>query len=204
MDRRRRVPLPLGDNRYLTIVHTGHRDAKHNRFYTLDALVLDLSDFDPAHPERVVISRLDRIMIPETRWEIEGPCPDSVGNVLFSCGAFEREGEIYVIYGGGDTYVMAAQNQQSGSVGGDGAGKLAPRRELAVMRTMRISLLALLLSWFARPVCLCAAPTEQLTIGRVELMPNNPEPFEAKDSRAAAADSTSWHSISMRAANICH
>ena len=103
------VPLPLGDNRYLTIVHTGHRDAKHNRFYTLNALVLDLSDFEPAHPERVVVSRLDRIMIPETRWEIEGPSPDSVGNVLFSCGAFEREGDIYVIYGGGDTYVMAAR-----------------------------------------------------------------------------------------------
>jgi hypothetical protein len=31
-----------------------------------------------------------------------------------------------------------------------------------------------------------AAPTEQLPIGRVELMPNNPEPFKAKDWRAVA------------------
>jgi len=71
--------------------------------------VLNFNDFDPKNPERVVESRLDRLMTPQTRWEIEGPYPDSVGNVLFSCGAFERNGEIYVIYGGGDTYVMAAR-----------------------------------------------------------------------------------------------
>src|SRR5690349_13455420 len=31
-----------------------------------------------------------------------------------------------------------------------------------------------------------AGPTEQLSIGRVELMPNNPEPFKAKDWRSIA------------------
>jgi predicted GH43/DUF377 family glycosyl hydrolase len=103
------VPLPLGGNRYLAIIHTGHRAADGSRLYTLDALVLNFNDFDPKHPERVVESRLDRLMTPQTRWETEGPYPDSVGNVLFSCGAFERNGEIYVIYGGGDTYVMAAR-----------------------------------------------------------------------------------------------
>jgi len=56
--------------------------------YTLDALVLNFNDFDPKHPERVVESRLDRLMTPQTRWETEGPYPDSVGNVLFSCGRF--------------------------------------------------------------------------------------------------------------------
>jgi predicted GH43/DUF377 family glycosyl hydrolase len=47
-------------------------------------------------------------MVPETRWEIDGPYPDSVGNVLFTCGAFERNGDIHILYGGGDTFVMAA------------------------------------------------------------------------------------------------
>ena len=103
------VPLPLGENRYLAIIHTGHRAADGSRLYTLDALVLDFDKFDPKHPQRIVESRLDRLMTPQTKWEIEGPYPDSVGNVLFCCGAFERNGEIYVIYGGGDTYVMAAK-----------------------------------------------------------------------------------------------
>jgi len=103
------VPLPLGANRYLAIIHTGHRAADGRRLYTLDALVLNMNKFDAKHPERVVESRLDRMMTPQTRWELEGPYPDSVGNVLFSCGAFERDGHIYVVYGGGDTYLMAAK-----------------------------------------------------------------------------------------------
>ena len=102
------VPLPLGDNRYLAIIHTGHRATDGSRLYTLDALVLNFDKFDPKHPQRIVEPRLDRLMTPQTKWEIERPYPDSVGNVLFSCGEFERNGEIFVIYGGGDTYVMAA------------------------------------------------------------------------------------------------
>ena len=48
-------------------------------------------------------------MVPQTPYEREGPYPDSVGNVLFTCGAYERgDGDIRIIYGGGDTYVLAA------------------------------------------------------------------------------------------------
>jgi predicted GH43/DUF377 family glycosyl hydrolase len=79
----------------------------------MGACVFNFNDFDPADPASLVESRLDHFMIPETKCEIEGPFPDSVGNVLFSCGAFERNGEIVILYGGGDTYVMAARVRKS-------------------------------------------------------------------------------------------
>jgi predicted GH43/DUF377 family glycosyl hydrolase len=102
------VPLPLGGGRFLEIYHSGHFAADGSRLYTLGAAVLDLSRLDAARPDSVVESRLDHFMKPQTTWEIEGPYPDSVGNVLFTCGAYERDDDICIIYGGGDTYVMAA------------------------------------------------------------------------------------------------
>jgi len=103
------VPLDLGDGRFLEIYHSGHRAADGSRLYTLGALLLNLNNVDPSSPEAIVEARLDHFMIPETRWEIEGPYADSVGNVLFTCGAFERDGDINILYGGGDTFVMAAK-----------------------------------------------------------------------------------------------
>ncbi len=103
------VPLSLGDGRYLAITHTGNLLANCSRMYTLDAVVLNFNQFDSANPESLVESRLDGFMVPATRCEIEGPYADSVGNVIFSCGSFERDGDLFVIYGGGDTYVMVAR-----------------------------------------------------------------------------------------------
>jgi len=103
------VPLSLGDNRYLTIAHTGNLAADKSRLYVLDALVLNFDRFKPEAPESIIESRLDGFMVPATQCEIEGPYPDSVGNVLFSCGSFLRDGELYIVYGGGDTYLMAAR-----------------------------------------------------------------------------------------------
>jgi predicted GH43/DUF377 family glycosyl hydrolase len=102
------VPIPLGDGRFLEIYHSGHRAADGSRLYTLGALLLDLNRLDPRRPASAVESRLDHFMVPETKWEIEGPYPDSVGNVLFTCGAFVRGDDIHILYGGGDTFVMAA------------------------------------------------------------------------------------------------
>ncbi len=107
------VPIDLGDGRFLEIFHTGHRAVDGSRLYTMGAVVFNFNHFDPSNPASLVESRLDHFMIPETTWEIEGPYPDSVGNVLFSCGAYERNGEIVILYGGGDTYVMAAKVRKS-------------------------------------------------------------------------------------------
>src|SRR5688500_10709542 len=89
------VPIALGGGRFLEIYHSGHRAADGARLYTHGAAVLDLSHLDPARPEAIVESRLDHFMVPQTPWEIEGPYPDSVGNVLFTCGAYERDGAIH-------------------------------------------------------------------------------------------------------------
>jgi beta-1,2-mannobiose phosphorylase / 1,2-beta-oligomannan phosphorylase len=107
------VPIDLGNGRFLEIFHTGHRAADGSRLYTMGAVVFNFNEFDPSDPASLIESRLDHFMIPETKFEIEGPYPDSVGNVLFSCGAYERNGEIVILYGGGDTFVMAAKVRKS-------------------------------------------------------------------------------------------
>ncbi|MHB0935073.1 MAG: glycoside hydrolase family 130 protein [Armatimonadota bacterium] len=103
------VPIPLGGGRWLVIFHTGRIQHGGRREYDLDAAVFNFADFDPAHPERIVESRVDRIMVPETQTEVDGPYPDSVANVLFTCGSYIFRDDLYILYGGGDTYVMAAR-----------------------------------------------------------------------------------------------
>jgi predicted GH43/DUF377 family glycosyl hydrolase len=115
------VPIDLGGGRHLEIFHSGHRAADGSRLYTLGALLLNFNRFDPKRPASIVESRIDHFMIPQTTWEIEGPYPDSVGNVLFACGAFERDDHIHILYGGGDTFVMAASVAKA-----DLLGALAP------------------------------------------------------------------------------
>jgi beta-1,2-mannobiose phosphorylase / 1,2-beta-oligomannan phosphorylase len=70
--------------------------------------VLNFAQLDAARLESIVESRFDHFMRPETPWETEGPYPDSVGNVLFTCGAYVHGGVIRILYGGGDSYVLAA------------------------------------------------------------------------------------------------
>ncbi|HOF86697.1 MAG TPA: hypothetical protein PLZ36_01160 [Armatimonadota bacterium] len=103
------VPIPLGARRYLVIFHTGHFHRDGRREYDLDAAILNFARFDPSHPERLLDARLDRIMVPETETEVNGPFPDSVANVLFTCGTYVYRDDLYILYGGGDTYVMSAR-----------------------------------------------------------------------------------------------
>jgi len=103
------VPIPLGDRRYLALYHVGNLLQDGQREYDLDAAILNFQGFSPAHPDRIVESRLEHLMVPETKWEIEATHPDSLGNVLFTCGSYEDAGHVHIIYGGGDTMTMAAR-----------------------------------------------------------------------------------------------
>ena len=103
------VPIPLGEKRYLVIYHTGNLLKDGDREYDLDAAVFNFSRFPSAPLETVVESRIDRIMTPETETEIGAPFLDSVSNVIFTCGTYEYQGYIYIIYGGGDTFILAAR-----------------------------------------------------------------------------------------------
>jgi beta-1,2-mannobiose phosphorylase / 1,2-beta-oligomannan phosphorylase len=103
------VPIPLGGKRYLVIYHTGNLLHAGGREYDLDAAIFNFERFNPADPTTLVEKRLDRIMVPETETELYAPFSDSVANVLFTCGAYEYGGDLYIIYGGGDTFILAAR-----------------------------------------------------------------------------------------------
>ncbi len=103
------VPLPLGNGRYVSIEHTGNFYPGFRRKYVLDAFLYDFNGWDPARPESLVKARLDGFMGPETDFEVKGPFHDSVANVVFACGAYVHEGWLYLVYGGGDSYILAAR-----------------------------------------------------------------------------------------------
>ncbi|RPJ40861.1 MAG: hypothetical protein EHM21_14005 [Chloroflexi bacterium] len=103
------VPIPLGEKRFLIIYHTGNYLNEVDREYDLDAALLDFASYDPRHPASVLISRLEPLMVPETPAELRSKSQLQVGNVLFACGSYEYQGWIYIIYGGADTYTLAAR-----------------------------------------------------------------------------------------------
>lgn len=102
------VPIDLGDGRHLEIFHSGHRKQDGSRFYTLGCMLLNFNRLDPDRPSSIVEARIDDFMVPQTRWATDRPDQDSVGNVLFTCGAFEQNDEICILFSGGDN-VMAAR-----------------------------------------------------------------------------------------------
>lgn len=104
------VPIPLGDQRYLVIYHLGNLKTQgFKRRYDLAACIMDFKSLDLARPGAIVGTRIEPLMTPETRFEIEGPFPESVANVLFTCGSFVKGDQLYIFYGGGDSYIMAAR-----------------------------------------------------------------------------------------------
>ena len=103
------VPIPLGSGRYLAINHTGNLLSDGQREYHLDAALLNMNRFEPNDPAAILEARIDRILTTETDWEIQAPFSDSVANVVFSCGTYVYGQDLYVVYGGGDTFILAAR-----------------------------------------------------------------------------------------------
>ncbi len=103
------VPVAVGGKRYIEIYHTGNYLNEVDREYDLDAALLDFSHFDPAAPASLVVARLEPLMVPETSAELRSRSKHQVGNVLFACGSYEYRGYLYIIYGGADTYTLAAR-----------------------------------------------------------------------------------------------
>lgn len=104
------TPLPLGNNRYLTDYHTGNYYANGDRDYFACYAVLDFNKFDINNPEAIVESRCEKILTPETPFELNSPWPHSKTlNCVFPCGSYEHGDDIILIYGGADAYVLAAR-----------------------------------------------------------------------------------------------
>jgi predicted GH43/DUF377 family glycosyl hydrolase len=105
------VPIPMGQGRYVEIYHTGNylvaNDRVFEREYDLDAAVFDLNRLLTGKP--AVTARLEHIMVPETEAEQRSRSSLQVANVLFACGSYEYRGDLYIIYGGADTYTLAAR-----------------------------------------------------------------------------------------------
>jgi len=73
--------------------------ADHNKVYRLGVALLDLND-----PSKVLKRQKEPILEPELKWEKEGWVP----NVVFSCGAIEKDDRYLIYYGGADTVIGVA------------------------------------------------------------------------------------------------
>jgi predicted GH43/DUF377 family glycosyl hydrolase len=102
------VPIPVGNGRYIMIYHTGNSMAGGELEYDLDVALLDLRRV-ASDPPSVVLGRIEHFMVPETPQELRSHSTLQVQNVLFTCGSYEYGEHVYVIYGGADTYLLAAR-----------------------------------------------------------------------------------------------
>jgi predicted GH43/DUF377 family glycosyl hydrolase len=103
------VPIPMGNRRYAVIYHTGNYLNDVDREYDLDVAVFDLNRLTVDDPSAVVTARLEPLMVPETEAELRSNSSLQVANVLFACGSYEYRDDLYIIYGGADTYTLAAR-----------------------------------------------------------------------------------------------
>lgn len=103
------VPLKMDAHRYAFIYHTGNYLNETDREYDLDAGVLDFDRLEASGPAAAVTARIEHFMTPQTPAELRSHSALQVGNVLFACGSYEYEGDLYIIYGGADTYTLAAK-----------------------------------------------------------------------------------------------
>ena len=100
-------PLLLPDGRYLLLYHIGNRDANGAREYDLG-----LALCDPAAPEPIV-RRVEPVMRPETEAETKGDLDLGVNNVVFVCGAYFWEDDLYFPYAGADSCVLGGRIRRS-------------------------------------------------------------------------------------------
>lgn len=76
----------------------------HQRNYRLGIMLLDLED-----PSKVLGKSSEPVLSPQEDYEKHGLVP----NVVFTCGAIEKDGHYYVYYGGADKVVGVATMDQS-------------------------------------------------------------------------------------------
>ena len=96
-------PLLLADGRYLILYHIGNRDAGRKREYDLGLALCDLRLPAP------IVRRVEPLFRPATPAETVGDGDLGVNNVIFVCGAYFWEGDLYIPYAGADTCVLGAR-----------------------------------------------------------------------------------------------
>ena len=96
-------PLLLANGSHLVLYHIGNRDAKGKREYDLGIALVDLDAEDP------VVLRAEPLMRTETPHATIVDEDLGVNNVVFICGAYFWEGDLYFPYQGSDTRILGAR-----------------------------------------------------------------------------------------------
>ncbi|MDE3056390.1 MAG: glycosidase [Bacteroidota bacterium] len=96
-------PLLLSDGRYLIIYHIGNRKADRTREYDLAIAV-----GDPSTPE-FIVKRNEPLLRPSSPAETKGDAELGVNNVVFICGAYFYNSELYFPYAGADSVVLGGK-----------------------------------------------------------------------------------------------
>jgi len=96
-------PLHIGPNKYLIIYHIGNRNAEGKREYDLGIAVADFSS------KEIIIKRNEPLLRPVTAAEKIEDKDLGVGNVLFICGAYFYNGDLYFPYAGADSVVLGGK-----------------------------------------------------------------------------------------------
>ena len=100
-------PMLLPDGRYVILYHIGNRDAGGHREYDLGIALCDPERSEP------ILRRAEPLMRPTTPQETMGDTDLGVNNVVFVCGAYFWEGDLYFPYQGSDTRILGARIPKS-------------------------------------------------------------------------------------------
>lgn len=98
-------PIPLDDNRFLTIYHQGHYLPDHKREYDLAATILDFSKEGKCIPKK----RIEPLMRPTGSEEQKGDASLGVDNVLFICANYQWREDLILPYAGADSRIFGAK-----------------------------------------------------------------------------------------------
>lgn len=96
-------PLHLSENKYLILYHIGNRKRDGTREYDLGIAVADFSSGE------IIIKRNEPLLSPMTQAETTAETDLGVNNVVFICGAYFYNGDLYFPYAGADSIVLGAK-----------------------------------------------------------------------------------------------
>ncbi len=98
-------PMPIGEDRFLTIYHQGHYLPDHKREYDLAATILDFSEEGKCTPKK----RIEALMRPTGSGEQKGDEKLGVDNVLFTCANYQWREDLILPYAGADSRIFGAK-----------------------------------------------------------------------------------------------
>ncbi len=96
-------PIFLKENKFLIIYHIGKRSRSGEREYDLGIAVVDFTR------RPLIVKRNEPLLRPETAAETTPVADLGLANVLFVCGAYIFEGDLYLSYAGADSVVLGGK-----------------------------------------------------------------------------------------------